>query len=262
MLKTIEIRSLLAVALLLLAILLALVGLGGMYGIRSTNDALSSASDNVPTVMAVLAQQEDIARARLRLDRLAAVQDTTVFESTLGSAQALIGDSDRAWAEYTAFPSGEDEKRIAGDVARARDQILKSGFEPLIAALKSSDTETARALAFVTLPKLYAQFSDATTKLSQFQAEDSARLADEGKSHERTTMTLTIASTLIGVLCAFGSWVVLRDALSKPLAAATRHFGRDRSWRPYEQHCVRATMNWARCCAVSPECSGVYATPS
>ena len=65
-----KIRTLLAATLFALAFLLAVIGVAGIYGIHSTNDALASASENVPTVIAVLAQQEDIARARLQRKRL------------------------------------------------------------------------------------------------------------------------------------------------------------------------------------------------
>lgn len=219
-----KIRTLLAVTLFALALLLAIIGVAGMYGIHATNDALTSASENVPTVIAVLAQQEDIARARLQLDRMTAGRDLS-NGTTLASATALIRESDRAWASYTAFPAGDDEKRLAADVARARNDLLNNGIEPLISALKSSDAQSSSALAYVTLPKLYATFSDATAKLSQFQAEDSARLVQEGIAWERTTMLLTISVTVVGMLCAVASWLILRNAISKPLAAATEHFG-------------------------------------
>ena len=219
-----KIRTLLAATLLALALILAVIGVAGIYGIHSTNDALASASENVPTVIAVLAQQEDIARARLQLDRVTAGQ-AVASATTLASATALISESDRAWTSYTAFPAGDDEKRLAADVARARDDLLNKGIEPLMSALKSSDTQSSNALAYVAIPKLYATFSNATESLSQFQAEDSARLVEEGIAREQKTMLLTISVTLLGVLCAVASWVILRNAISKPLAAATEHFG-------------------------------------
>jgi len=219
-----KIRTLLAATLFALAFLLAIIGVAGIYGIHSTNDALASASENVPTVIAVLSQQEDIARARLRLDRVTAGQDEA-SPATLASAAALISESDRAWASYTAFTAGDDEKRLAADVAHARDDLLSKGIQPLMSALKSSDTESSNALAYVTLPKLYATFSDATAKLSQFQAEDSARLVQEGIDREQKTMLLTISVTLVGMFSAVVSWLILRNAISMPLAAATEHFG-------------------------------------
>ena len=97
-----KIRTLLATTLFALAFLLAVIGVAGIYGIHSTNDSLASASENVPTVMAVLAQQEDIARARLQLDRVTAGQ-AVASATTLASATALISESDRAWTSYTAF---------------------------------------------------------------------------------------------------------------------------------------------------------------
>jgi len=219
-----KIRTLLAATLLTLAFLLAVIGAAGVYGIHSTNSALASASENVPTVMAVLAQQEDIARARLQLDRVTAGQDAA-SATTIASATELISESDRAWAAYMAFTAGDDEKRLAAGVARARNDLLGKGIEPLISALKSSDTHSSNALAYVTLPKLYATFSEATAKLSHFQSEDSAKLVEEGSAREHRTMLLTIALTLVGVLCAVSSWVILRNAISKPLATATEHFG-------------------------------------
>lgn len=225
MLKTVKIRSLLSVVLVLLAVLLALVGIAGIYGIRSTNVALENASDNVPTAIYVLAQQENIARARLQLDRLVAVQDEAVVDSTLQSAQSYLDESDRAWSMYKAFPSGDDEKLLADNLENARNELLVNGLDPLIVAIKSSDLGTARSLAFESLPKLYRKFSDTTVKLSKFQVSDSTRLVAEGRSHERFAISLTISSAGFGLLCSLVSWFVLRDAIARPLSAATRYFG-------------------------------------
>ncbi|BEU25717.1 methyl-accepting chemotaxis protein [Paraburkholderia sp. 22B1P] len=225
MLKTVKIRSLLSIVLFLLSVLLALVGIVGIYGIHSTNVALGNAADNVPTAIYVLAQQENIARARLQLDRLAAVHDETVVEFTLQSAQAYLAESDRAWSMYKTFPSGDDERRLAADLENARNDLRGNGLDPLIVAVKSSDVDTARSLAFEILPRLYRKFSDATVKLSQFQVRDASRLVAEGKSHERFTIFLMISSAGFGLLCSSVSWLVLRSAIARPLSAATRHFG-------------------------------------
>jgi hypothetical protein len=65
------IRALLACAFTLLAVLLVAVGACGAFGISSTNEALESASEYVPALRAVDQQQKLIARARLKLERIA-----------------------------------------------------------------------------------------------------------------------------------------------------------------------------------------------
>lgn len=224
MFKKLKIRSRLALALSLLAALLALVGASGVYGIRATNDALADASDNVPTVVAVLVQQEDIARARLRLDRLAATGEQEELSESLKAAQALVADSDRSWAKYHTYSSGDDEKELANAVDRRRVQLLTFGLEPLMAALRVSDAQTVRFLAFSKIPQLYGAFSDATARLRQFQVDDSNRLATEGRAHELATMVITCAATLLGLCCALVSWMTLQSAISGPLDVATQHF--------------------------------------
>lgn len=225
MVKNLKISSLLAVTLSLLALLLAVVGASGVHGIRATNDALADASDNVPTVVAVLVQQEDVARARLRLDRLAATDEQKERSETLRSAQALIAESERAWEKYRAYPAGDDERALARDVERGRVQLMTSGIKPLMAALRASDQQTAESLAFSKIPQLYSAFSDATARLTQFQVDDSNRLAAEGRAHERTTLMVTCVATLLGLCCALASWLTLKRAISEPLAIATQHFG-------------------------------------
>lgn len=200
------------------------VGTSGIYGIRSTNVALVDSSQNVPTLMAITQQLEYIARARLRLDRLASRQNVAGDEAELRSVDSLLAESDNAWSAYSAYPAEDDEKRIARDVTRAREDLKANGIAPMIAALKASDWNTAKSLAFDTVPKQYALLSDATLKLDQFQVENSRQLSADGAAHERMTLGITISALMAGILCAIISWWMLRNAISKPLESATEHF--------------------------------------
>ncbi|WP_250477295.1 methyl-accepting chemotaxis protein [Caballeronia sp. INML1] len=223
MAKTLTIRSIIAIVLLVLAVLIVIVGAAGIYGIHSTNDALSNASGNVPTLEAILQQQELLARASLNAQTAAALGEPS-SGSSLMSMQSFISQSNRAWETYSGFPAEEDERRIAARVANARDTLIKSGFDPFAAALHSSDKNRAQNIAFAVIPKLYSELSSATAELSRFQAQDSLRLVSEGESHERTTMAFAIALTVISMVCAISAWSILKRAISNPLSAIVAHF--------------------------------------
>jgi methyl-accepting chemotaxis protein I, serine sensor receptor len=224
MLNRLKIRTLLTGAIFLLALLLLIVGASGVYGIRSSNEALESAAENTPTLIAIDQQLESMAHARMVLDRLVVRYDRAGIDAQLQSVAAHLAESDKAWATYLAFPAEDDEKQISSAVTQARDDIKKNGFEPLLLALRTGDTQTAASLAFDSLPGQYALLNGASAKLAQFQADNSAHLSADGMAHERTTLMVTVASIVAGLLSAFGSWMVLRGAIAKPIATATRHF--------------------------------------
>jgi methyl-accepting chemotaxis protein-1 (serine sensor receptor) len=224
MLVRLKIRTLLAGAMLLLAFLLIATGISGIYGIESTNEALESAAQNVPTLIAIDRQIQRFSQARMQLDQLVVRHEQAGIETQLQSVKANIAESDKAWAAYQGFPAEDDEKLVASAITQARNDIKKNGFEPLMAVLRSGDAQTVEKLAFDSLPKQYMLLTDATTKLEQFQADNSAQLAADGVAHERATLVVTITSIVAGLLCAFASWMVLRGAIAKPIATATEHF--------------------------------------
>jgi methyl-accepting chemotaxis protein-1 (serine sensor receptor) len=71
---------------------------------------------------------------------------------------------------------------------------------------------------------LYVALNNATADLAQYQFDNSAELLNEGKAHERATLMITLAVTVAGFISAAVMWITLTHAISKPLAAATRHF--------------------------------------
>jgi methyl-accepting chemotaxis protein-1 (serine sensor receptor) len=219
-----QIRTLLACAFILFGIVLVSVGLSGVYGIRSTNDALKDASENVPTLRAIDQQLEFIAQARLTLDHLLDRLESGESPEGINSVAALVTGSDRAWKEYLGFPSDDNEKSIASRVDRARKDIEQSGIDPLVSAIRAHDVAASRRLAFDVLPTLYAALSDATTELAQYQFDNSADLVKKGQAHEHRTLAITFAVTLAGFVLAVAAWRLMISRISKPLAVATEHF--------------------------------------
>lgn len=219
------IRILLACAFSLLAVLLVVVGACGAYGIKLTDSALQSASQEVPALRALDHQLKLIARARMKLDQIANAGGQSVTNADIDAIRANLSNSDKAWATYLHFPADEDEKRIATTVGDARDDLKRNGLEPLLAALVANDQSATRALGPSMITKKYERLNEATERLALYQDDSSARLSAKGESQVRTTLTITAIVTVVGLICAFVGWKIVTVTITKPLDAAVKHFG-------------------------------------
>ena len=100
MFKRTRIRTLLTAALVLLATLLTGVGVSGLLGIGTANDAHENTYQNIPTLIAIARQQQGLAGARMALDRAVADPSGPDADAALAAVQALIAESDRQWKAY------------------------------------------------------------------------------------------------------------------------------------------------------------------
>ncbi|ACD20735.1 methyl-accepting chemotaxis protein [Paraburkholderia phytofirmans] len=224
MLPRLTIRALLACAFVSLAALLLAIGIGGAYGIRSTNQALADSAENVPTLRAIDQQLELISRVRMRLDRIVAAPTFINLNSSLESVAALLAESDNVWSFYRNLPAEVDEEGLAEAVTLAREDFKDNGCKPVIAALRAGDSTKAQEITFDTLQKKYVVLADATAKLVHFQEDNSAQLSASGRAHEKVTLAATLILTVTGFLCSLCAWRIVTSAIARPIAAATQHF--------------------------------------
>ncbi len=222
--KTLTIRMRLALTMSFLAFMLLLVGAVGLLGmqkIRSSADAMST--DLLPSTAALASAEIRLARARLVLDHVAMEPNSPDAARQRERVLGYLDGSDKAFAEYMSLPQDAQESGMAGDLAVKR-KALREAVLAFGAALDRANESEIRQVAMVALPKAYAEMTDASKALRDYQqtSADHQRIENAGAS--RTAAVVAIAAIAAGLIAAFAGWFLLRRAIMTPIAEALEHF--------------------------------------
>ncbi|WP_460908886.1 methyl-accepting chemotaxis protein [Paraburkholderia jirisanensis] len=219
----ISIRTRLAVAMVLLGCLLLLVGLLGLTGMSSSNDAnRDTYSNKLPRATYIGDSEIVLTRQRAALLRAALDPGAPDIDGIITKSHGFAAQSQALWAQYLALPRSADEDRLTQNVVKSR-AAMDQGLDDFANAIRSGDRPSIMRAALKN-NDLYADFNSAGSKLRAFQI--SAAKADyEAQQHAFTLYRGVIVGALgFGLIAAFVSWHTLRRAIARPLQAALAHF--------------------------------------
>ncbi|WP_321816494.1 MULTISPECIES: methyl-accepting chemotaxis protein [unclassified Paraburkholderia] len=221
--KGISIKARIGLTMGFLATLIVVISVVGLLGLTRSNDAYRDTYTNqMPSGHAVNMAEIYAARERLALDRAAFQIGTPDAAVTLGRAKEMRGVSDGFWKKYLDLPRGQDEDRIAQDVAAKRDALHQAAdtFAATVAAADQSKVlDGAKALQAA-----YDQLSKADSALDKLQtglAQDGFDASQAAFSELRIAV---VAALLIGIGASVFSFLALRRAISEPLGEALGAF--------------------------------------
>src|ERR1700744_5021433 len=123
MLNNTKVSTLLTLSMVILSALLIGVGASGLYGIEVANDAHETTYENVPQLVAIDRQEQQLARARMGLGRLAADPHAADRDAVIAEIGRFVTESDRQWQIYRSYPSDGEERAIAERVDAARNAL-------------------------------------------------------------------------------------------------------------------------------------------
>jgi methyl-accepting chemotaxis protein I, serine sensor receptor len=221
MLKNLTIKSRLALTICLLGALLILTGVLGIVGMHSANDAQQDTYENSLASMHALGLSDTyLVRARAIIDRAVIRPDGPDAEAAIGRAQHMVDESTKAWQSYLALPQSDEEKRLSDAMAAQRAQYFETGWNPLIAALRAKDVNTASDLTLKKIPSLYNAVTTASAALEETQDAHARVNYENSQAGYKRLLAICSLSIAIGMLAAALSWVSLRRAIAKPLEDA------------------------------------------
>ncbi|KVT79683.1 hypothetical protein WT25_18510 [Burkholderia territorii] len=217
------IRARIGLTMAFLAVLLAVIGMLGVYGMTRSNDATREIFTNqMPSAVDVAVAEMYAARERLALDRAALLAGTPDSAAAVERSRGMRAQSDAWWQKYLALPRGPEEDRLAQDVAAKRLALQRScdAFGSMVAA---GDHERIGEGA-KQLQALYNDLATAGEALRNFQFTDGQAGFDRAESLFETLRMLSIALLAAGLIAAVLSWLTLSRAIGRPLADALAHF--------------------------------------
>ncbi|MBC3811434.1 methyl-accepting chemotaxis protein [Undibacterium aquatile] len=208
-----------------MAIMLTIGGLMGIYGVHNSNTVIKELFTNqLPSVQALSEARDHLLRSRVVVDRAIAHPDSATLAATVARAEEFLKKSDEAWNKYQSLPQDAEEKKIADTAASTREQFLKNAYLPLLAALKAGNTEEADKLNVANVPKLFTAYSDDVGKLAVYQFNSSSSLLAQSEKEFTIFVWVDVLGVMAGLVGVFISAYLLLRAISHPLRFTLKQF--------------------------------------
>ncbi|MGR3907651.1 methyl-accepting chemotaxis protein [Burkholderia sp. SR8] len=221
--RNLTIRARIGLTMAFLAVLLALIGVLGLYGMTAANDSTRAIFTNqMPSAVDVVVAEMYAARERLALDRAALLAGTPDSAAAVERSRGMRAQSDAWWQKYLALPRGPEEDRLAQDVAAKRQALQRScdAFGSIVAAGDHDRIgEGAKQLQV-----LYNELANASEALRNFQFSDAQTGFNHAESVYETLRVVSIVALAAGFIAAVLSWLTLTRAIGRPIADALAHF--------------------------------------
>jgi methyl-accepting chemotaxis protein-1 (serine sensor receptor) len=110
MLSKLTLRFRLIATLAVLGLLIAAIGVLGIYGMRSNHAALEQVySNQLASSIAINNSKNFLNRARFGLDRAVFHPDAPDVAKTIARAKGFIDDANKSWQTYLAMPRNGEE---------------------------------------------------------------------------------------------------------------------------------------------------------
>ncbi|MBC3919519.1 Tar ligand binding domain-containing protein [Undibacterium sp. CY18W] len=208
-----------------MAVMLAIGGLMGVYGVRSSNAVIKEIFTNQLPSVEVLGQSRVlILRARTSLDRAIAHPEAPDNAETIKKSEDFLNQSDVYWKKYLALPQDAEEKKISDEVAALRDKYIKDAHMPMLNAIKAGNKDEADSLNMKVVPPAYSAYSDKIEKLSDYQFTGAAESLKESEQAFNTFVWVDAIGVIGGLVAVFVSAYFLLAAISRPLKLAITQF--------------------------------------
>jgi methyl-accepting chemotaxis protein len=138
--------------------------------------------------------------------------------------EANIKVIDKLWAAYMATYLTPEEKILAEKFEKSRDKLIKTGFEPTIAALKTNSYLDAKK-ADNNSEVLYKQVGEDSEALIKLQFDVAKQLDDEATKRFSDVRLLTFSGLTGAVILLMWLGFLILRSITKPLEKSIQVFG-------------------------------------
>ena len=225
MLSKLTLRFRLIATLAVLGLLIAAIGVLGIYGMRSNHAALEQVySNQLASSIAINNSKNFLNRARFGLDRGVFHPDAPDVAKTITRAKGFIDDANKSWQTYLALSRSGEEAELAKTLETERTRYINDGMLALATALEQGNVERIEALSMKEMTALYGVFDKASVALDDYQLATARHEFEASLALFNTLMWAAGLSVVFGLVLAVVSSVLLLRAIMRPLEQAIGHF--------------------------------------
>ncbi|MGO4376654.1 methyl-accepting chemotaxis protein [Pseudoduganella sp. RAF53_2] len=186
-----------------MSILLAILGGIGLYGTKTSNEALRSVYEDrtVPTAYLASVNRQNL-RNRIALAYAVLDAKPESIPATLKQIGENMAVIDKAWKDYRDSDLTTEEGELAKKFEQTYGKLLDEGINPAVAALQAGDLDKTRDIVVQKLRKLNTPVADTLDSLIKLQTSVAKQQYDEAAARGATLRSISIASILIGIALA------------------------------------------------------------
>lgn len=221
----VTIKFRLIATMVVMGIMLTVGGLMGIFGVSNSNATINELFTNqMPSLEALSSSRVFLLRARTSIDRSIAHPDASDNAENIKRVEDFLKQAESNWKKYLALPADAAEKKISDDVQIAQDKFLKEAFQPMLAAIKAGDKDTADNINMTVLPPLFRIYSDKIATLNDFQLKNAESMLKENQKAFKIFTWVDIFGVLAGLTAVAISAYFLLAAISHPLHFTLQQF--------------------------------------
>ena len=225
--NNIQIKTLLRGAMAMLSLLLMLVGGVGLYGMSHSNDALQETYGNqLASAQALGETMLGTTRMRLALDRGVMPGDGDDSKAVVDRSMIFVDGTEAAWKRYSALPQDAEEKALATEFSRKRQEFMDKGILPLQKALRENNADAALKVAKKDLPDLQRSMATAYEALQAFQFRTGESNFNAAQARFQQARVLCFLLIAFGLVVAALCTTTLQRAIVRPVEEALAVFER------------------------------------
>ncbi|MES2106114.1 MAG: methyl-accepting chemotaxis protein [Pseudomonadota bacterium] len=214
------IKSRLIFVIAFLSLLLAAIGLGGLYSLGATNASLKTLYEDR---LIALGQLDSVARLMNRQQlgiARAMTQDPATLDQQAADVEKLLGQGDKVWAEYLATYLTPEEKKLADHYSEGRNKFAGEAVKPALAAMRAKDVAKATEILNGVMSQLATPVFADMDALIKLQLDVGQGEYDKSQQNFSTFRALSISAVVLGLLLGVvvGYWLI--RSISGPLEYA------------------------------------------
>ncbi len=211
----------------LVAGLLVVTGLIGIFGMQSSNRALEDAySRQLAATTALGSFNLNLTFVRTALSRALMHPDSPEVPELVGKAEKYMAQADSAWRDYDALPRDDDEKALAEQTGAAQRALIDQALKPMLEQMKGGRRDEADRLMMVVAPPLSLALADATARLDANRAARGKAIFDAERSSFNWLRLAAAAGIAFGLAACLGCAIGLHFAITQPVVRLLAHFRR------------------------------------
>ena len=211
------IKSRLIFVIAFLSVLLAAIGLGGLYSLGTTNASLKTLYEDR---LIALGQLDSVARLMNRQQlgiAKAMTQDPATLDQQAADVDKLLEQGDKVWAEYLATYLTPEEKKLADHYSEGRNKFASEAVKPALAAMRAKDVGKATEILNGVMSQLATPVFADMDALIKLQLDVGQGEYDKSQQNFSTFRALSISAIVLGLLLGVvvGYWLI--RSISGPL---------------------------------------------
>lgn len=235
-----KIRTKLNILVILVALLLAGIGVTGLTGISASNSALSTVYNDHLIAINQINEMRNY-QMQIRLELAAARQESDAFEALdhIDKVRSAIFQVDNLLKAYGERNISAEEKKLLDAFVSARLNFGRTGVLPLIDLLQAEKLTQADSLRKDVLDPAYKKASQAIDNLIQYQVEHAKNEYERVTGLTKKIRIASIASIVAGLTLSVLFGLVITSSVS----CGVRELGRAASRLANGDLTARATWN-------------------